>query len=102
MKVSSEQKVYALLSYLWILFLIPLLVKKKDKFVKAHAKQGLMLFICWIVVMMLAIIPLLGWILAPILNIILLIVSIFGIVKSVTGKSFEIPYVGKYAKAWKL
>ena len=35
MTVSGEQKLFALLSYLGILVLIPLLVKKKDKFVQS-------------------------------------------------------------------
>ena len=42
---GSSENVYAILSYLWILCLIPVLMKKEDEFVKFHAKQGLMLFI---------------------------------------------------------
>ena len=50
---SSDRTLMIVLSYLWLLSLIPLLVKKDDKEVQWHAKNGLVLLgaeiVCWIV-----------------------------------------------------
>lgn len=40
-----EGKIYALLSYLTILCIIPLVLKRDNPFVLMHGKQGLVLFI---------------------------------------------------------
>ena len=40
-KTIREGKVFAILSYLSILCIIPLILKKDNEFVLAHGKQGL-------------------------------------------------------------
>src|SRR3954447_22526097 len=45
---SSDRTIMLVLSYLGILALIPLLVKKDDKEVQWHAKNGLGLTVAWI------------------------------------------------------
>ena len=40
-----DGKMYAVLAYLSILCIIPLIIKKKNPFVLAHGKQGLVLFV---------------------------------------------------------
>lgn len=91
----------AILSYLGILFLIPLLVSKDNRFVQFHAKQGLVLFIVEIIIALIAWIPIIGWIGAPILWIICLVLSIIGIVNVVTGKQNPLPIIGKFAGKFK-
>ncbi|MBI5144164.1 MAG: zinc ribbon domain-containing protein, partial [Candidatus Omnitrophica bacterium] len=44
-KEVLEGKPFAILSYLWILCLVPLILKKENRFAMFHAKQGLVLFI---------------------------------------------------------
>ena len=46
---SSDRTIMLVLSYLGILALIPLLVKKDDKEVQWHAKNGLGLAVAWFV-----------------------------------------------------
>ena len=55
----QANKTVAALSYLWILFLVPLLLKRDSKFAQFHAKQGLVLFIIEFLVW----IPFIGWLL---------------------------------------
>src|ERR1051326_7229437 len=54
---GSDRTIMVILSYLWILFLIPLLTKKDDAEVQWHAKNGAALFgaeiVCWIIFMIL-------------------------------------------------
>src|SRR3954470_12255255 len=52
--VSQNRSIMIVLSYLWLLALVPLLVEKEDKEVQWHAKHGIVLmvaeFIFWIAI----------------------------------------------------
>lgn len=95
---SSDDKGMALLSYLFLLCLIPLLTKKDSNFVQFHAKQGLVLVIAWFINWIIFMIPILGWIIGFLGNLLLLGLSIMGIVNVVQGKKEELPFIGKYGR----
>ncbi len=108
-KDVEENKVLAAISYLGILVLIPLLMKKDSKFIKEHAKQGLVLFIAeivlWIVDLIFASIPVLGLIVSVLIWLTLIgigIVSLIGLVYALQGKFWKIPLVYDWAKNFKL
>lgn len=87
---AEENKFWALLSYLGILFLIPLLAKRDSKFVQFHAKQGLVL----VIGEMFAWFPVFGWV----LGIILFVFSVMGILNVLSGKETKLPIVGDLAE----
>ena len=86
----EKNKTVAVLSYVWILFLIPLLGKKHSKFCQFHAKQGLILFILsffsWF--------PVIGWL----LFLVIVIVSVMGVMKTLEGIWCKIPYIYDLSK----
>src|SRR6056297_1100984 len=82
-------KAVAALSYVWILFLVPLLLKRKSEFSQFHAKQGMILFL----ISLLTIIPILG----QILFFVLLIISVISIVKVINGEWWKIPFVYEWS-----
>lgn len=86
----------AVLAYLGILVIIPLITSRHDDFVKFHAKQGLVLLILWVITTFIGNIPVLGGIAAPILALCCVILVIVGIVNAVNGHKTELPVVGKY------
>lgn len=94
-KDVEENKVMAAISYLWIVSLIILLVKKESPFAKFHAKQGLIL---WILSIILWFIPYLGWL----LNLVVLVFIIIGFVQAIGGKWWKVPGVGQLAAKIKL
>jgi len=97
------------LSYLWLLALIPLLTEKEDQEVQWHAKHGIVLMVAeiiiWIALTILsmvlgAITAGLGCVvslLTPIFSLVILIVHIICIVKGVNGSRFTIPGISQYA-----
>ena len=87
----------------YIIFFIPLLTDaKNDPFVKYHVKQGLVLFICAVIVwFIVSIIPFLGWIIAPLLNIAILVLAIIGIINAVNGVEKPLPLIGSFASQFK-
>lgn len=101
-KDVEDNKVLAALSYIFILCLIPLLVKKDSEFAQFHAKQGLILVICWFIIWVVLVIPVLGWLVNFFGTIILVILSLMGIVNALAGKKWEMPFLGKYADKIKI
>ncbi|MCR4279999.1 MAG: hypothetical protein NUV82_01070 [Candidatus Komeilibacteria bacterium] len=93
-KDVQDNALLAAIGYIWILCLIPLLLKRDSKFAQFHAKQGLILFIIEIVGWLIFWIPVVGWL----LFIAVLVLSIMGIVNALQGKWWEMPYLGTWAK----
>jgi len=94
-KVVEEGKSLAWLSYIGILFLVPLLAKKDNTFCMHHAKQGLVYFIIEVIIGILNVIPFIGQIIWILGSLFMLVMSIIGIIQSVQGKYWEAP-VGIY------
>lgn len=113
----EKNKVYALLSYLGFLFIIPLLAAKDSPYAKFHANQGFVLFITGIalniantivsiVLGILTSIPAMGWIFGMliafvnlavyIIGVLLFILMIIGIINAVKGEAKELPVIGKF------
>ena len=90
----EKNKAMGLLAY--ILFFIPLLAAKDSPFARYHANQGLVLFLCGLISSVLWIIPILGWIIAPILSIVITILAVIGIINALNGKAKELPIIGKF------
>ena len=90
----EKNKAMGLLAY--ILFFIPLLAAKDSPFAKYHTNQGLVLFICGLISSVVWIIPILGWIVAPILSLVITVFAVIGIINALNGKAKELPIIGKY------
>ena len=100
-KELEEGKVFAFLGvFLTIIgFIIVLLAKKDNKYALYYAKQGLVLFIAWVIIAILgSIIPIIGWfIILPIGYLLMFILWIIGIVYSLSGEEKPIPLIGQFA-----
>ncbi|KPK71892.1 hypothetical protein AMJ87_06300 [candidate division WOR_3 bacterium SM23_60] len=97
-KTVEEGKIWAFIGYWWILFLVPLLGKKDNKFALFHGKQGLVLFVFWIVVWIISFIPFIGAIIGFLGWIIGIILAIIGMVKSLQGEYWKMPVLGDIAE----
>ena len=93
----EQNKGMALLAYLGILVLVPLLAKKDSPYAQFHAKQGLVLLLAWVAAGIISLIPFLGWIVGPICGLILFVFLILGIVNSLGGKAKYLPWIGPLA-----
>ncbi len=87
-------KVMAILAYLGILFLIPLLSAKESPFARFHTNQGLILFLFMFVCGILAVIPVLGWIIAIVGYIFWIVCVVMGIINAAGGKMKPLPLIG--------
>jgi len=101
-KAQGSRKNTGMAVVAYIIFFIPLLTDaKNDPFVKYHVKQGLVLFIGYIVTMIVGMIPVIGWIISPLLGIFLFVLFIIGIMNAVNGKETPLPVLGSFAENFK-
>ncbi len=96
----ADNKVMAILAYIGILFLIPLLAAQNSRFARFHTNQGLILFLAEVVLSaasgILGLIPIVGWIVSGAVGILCLALMIIGIVNAANRKAKELPLIGGF------
>jgi len=103
---SSNRNVMIVLSYLWLLALVPLLTEKEDREVQWHAKHGIVLMVAelvlWVAVTMVNIVTglfvgcLIGF-LSLFLWVAIVVLHIMCIVKGINGQRLIIPGLSDFA-----
>jgi uncharacterized membrane protein len=102
---SDNRTILIVLSYLWILALVPLLVEKLDREVQWHARHGIVLmvgeFAFWIVFNIAFGVTMgfgcAGCLLGPVIGLVFLAVHLVAMIKGVRGERLLIPYVSQFA-----
>lgn len=90
-----EGKSFAVLSYLFILCIIPLILKKDNPFVLAHSKQGLVIFVGQVAVMIASI--LLGPWIFRLGMFVLWVFAFIGILAVLQGRLIKFPVISPIA-----
>ena len=102
-KPKDRGKLWAILSYIFILWIIPWwIIEPRNDFAVYHAKQACLLFLAGIIIQLAGtIIPIIGWyLISPIGGFLMFILWIIGIFNAVTNNRKPLPVVGKYAEEW--
>ncbi|MFA6098029.1 MAG: DUF4870 domain-containing protein [Patescibacteria group bacterium] len=92
--VNTDSNLMGALSYVWILSVVMLIIKKDDEFVKFHAKQGLILFIASFI----GVVPVIGWA----IWLVVVVLDIVGFIKALSGERYKMPVIGDIAGKIKL
>lgn len=79
----------------WLSGLVVFLVEKEDKFVRFHALQSIVVFGFFNVLVM---VPVVGWMLSPLVFIVSLVTWILCLVKAYQGEKFKLPVVGNFVE----
>ena len=103
-KDAQDNKVMAILAYLWILVLVPLLAAKESPFARYHSNQGLILVITYIAAFIVFVIlglvfALIGlwwlvYLLQSVVYLGLFVITILGIVNAAKGECKPLPLIG--------
>src|SRR5205807_1433837 len=94
-------KTAGLLAYITIIPAIIFLVMEpynKNKFVRFHAFQCLFIAVAGIAVNVVAIVPVLGWIIAPLAWLVLFVGWLICLIKASQGQKFKLPLIGDFAE----
>jgi uncharacterized membrane protein len=109
---SGNRTIMIILSYLWLLALVPLLVEKNDREVQWHAKHGIVLMVAevilwvvWTIVStVISQIPVFGCLGAAVGALIaflvwvgIIVLHVVAMVKGINGQRLVVPYVTQYA-----
>jgi len=99
----EQNKVFAVLAYIGILFLVPLLAAPRSKFARYHTNQGIVLFLAALIItcgsLILISLPIIHFIIAPISALLpaaIFVFAIIGIVHAVSGEFKPLPWIGHY------
>ena len=94
---GSDDNLIAAVSYLWVLSIIILLVKKDSEYVTFHARQGCLLFAASIALVVLSYFPFVGY-LFGIAQLVIVVAVIVGFIQAYSGKKYKMPLIGDYAE----
>ena len=89
---SEPNKLFAVLSYISILFVLPYLLCRNDEFAMVHARQGMILFIVIAVAELLGSLLNLGWI----VQLLRIYFILKGAGNAANGKMEPLPYIGGF------
>lgn len=108
--VSPNRSIMIVLSYLWLLAIIPFVTEKEDKEVQWHAKHGIVLMIAeialWLaffavdmvfVFLHLGMVTCLGCFIRPLIGLAILVLHVICIIKGTQGQRFLIPGISQFA-----
>ena len=93
----KENKLLAVLCYIGILVVIPMLMKPESKFLKFHSRQGLILAIAWFVALPFYYVMGLGFL----IQLAIIVFSIIGIINVSEGEMKKLPIIGDLAEKFK-
>ena len=98
LNTDNEQYLFAGISYLLFLSLVVLFLKHDDPFIKAHAKQGFILFVLAILAFPFWLLPSIGGVnVGWIPNLVVAVLIVMGVLKSLSGQLFRIPLITSLA-----
>ena len=96
----DRNRAFAIIAYLWILFIVGLIAAPNSKFAKYHANQGLVLFLAELVFgaacLVLAFIPILGHLTIVAGWIAGIVLAVMGIINAASGQCKPLPLIGHF------
>ena len=93
--MENNNKLYNILAYVGILFLVGLIAAPNEPDVKFHVNQGLVLCLLEIALGIIAVIPVIGWVVGFAGSIFCLVLAIMGIINASKSEQKELPLIGK-------
>ena len=96
---AESNKFVAALSWLWILSVVILLVKKDSPYVQFHARQSFLLFILSILLwVFLSFFGPLAWFLQWLLKAAVFALIVIGFLQALRGRWWTVPVIGSFAQ----
>ena len=99
----EQNKLIGIVAYITIIGLIIALIlnqEKKDPFASFHIRQSLGIFACSIALSLTAMVPFVGWIVAVVGSILVLVLWVLGLLNAIGGKMTPVPMLGDKFEEW--
>ena len=98
-----QDKAIGIIAYITIIGLIIAFIlnmEKKDAFGSFHIRQALGIAISGIAMSFIAVVPVIGWILAVLGSLLVLVMWVIGIVNAISGNMKPVPVLGEKFNEW--
>ena len=99
--VELDENVAGLLCYVlvWVSGLVFFLIEKKNKFVRFHALQSIIVFgVLFLAIIIIGWIPVIGWVIAWLISVLAIVLWILLMIKAYQGEKFKLPWAGELAE----
>jgi uncharacterized membrane protein len=101
-----DENVAGLLCYVltWISGLVFFLIEKKNKFIRFHALQSIIVFgVLTLASLIIGWIPVIGWVIAWLISVLAIVLWILLMIKAYQGEKFKLPWAGDFvARHWSM
>ncbi len=94
---TLSTRIMAIMSYLGVLSLVPLVVNKQDPYVHFHARQGVILWMWEVLAIYTLLLPTVGKMFFKFSSVACLVLSVVGIISVMLGRAWKFPVVGEWA-----
>lgn len=97
-KVSSTEKLWAMVSYIPLVAVLALLISGESKYVRLHGRQGLLVFLIFFVCIFVYLVPFIGPLLGGLVQFALFVLGVFSMYQALIGNWWKIPVLGDIAE----
>jgi len=97
-KVTSDERMWAGISYIPLAGVISLLTKPESAYVKLHARQGLLIFLVFFFCIFVYLIPFIGPLFGGLVQMAMFIAGVFSMYQAFVGNWWKIPVLGDIAE----
>ena len=99
--LGIDENIEGLLCYVlgFITGILFLVLEKENRFVRFHAMQSIVTFLLlFIISIVLGFIPIIGWVISPLIGLVGLILWLLLMFKAYKGEKYKLPIVGDFAE----
>ena len=96
-EVGISSRTLAVMSYLGVLSLVPLVMNRNDSYVQFHARQGVVLWMWEVLAIYTLLVPAVGQFFFRISSIACLLLSVAGVLSVLLGRAWKFPVIGDWA-----
>ena len=94
---SMSSRLLAVMSYLGVLSLVPLVMNRDDSYVQFHARQGVILWMWEVLAIYTLLIPAVGNFFFRFSSLACLVLSVIGVLSVLLGRAWKFPVIGDWA-----
>lgn len=94
---TLSSRMLAIMSYLGVLSLVPLVMNRDDPYVQFHARQGTVLWMWEVLAIYTLLVPGIGKFFFRFSSMACLVLSLLGILAVVLGRAWKFPIIGDWA-----
>lgn len=96
--VSSEDKIWGLISYIPLMALMALVLRPSSDFIKLHGRQGLLIFLIFFFSIFVYLVPYIGPLIGAIIHFAMIGIGLFSMYQAFIGNWWKIPVLGEISE----